>query len=45
MIHIKILIKRRNDGVFPDGLVARIPGFRCHGPGSITGWESEIIQQ
>lgn len=27
---------------FPDSLVVRIPGFHCHGPGSVTGWGTEI---
>lgn len=28
----------------PSGLVVRIPGFHCHGPGSILGWGTEIPQ-
>ena len=31
-------------GEFPGGLVVRIPGFHCCGPGSIPGWETEIAQ-
>ena len=23
---------------FPGGIVVRIPGFHCHGPGSVPGW-------
>ena len=29
---------------FPGGLMVRILGFHCHGPGSIPGWETEIPQ-
>ena len=29
---------------FPGGLVVRILGFHCCGPGSIPGWETEIPQ-
>ena len=29
---------------FPGGLVIRIPGFQCHGPGSIPGEGTEIPQ-
>ena len=29
---------------FPGGLVVRIPGFLCHGPGLIPGWGTEILQ-
>ena len=29
---------------FPGGLVVRIPGFHCHGPGSLPVWETEILQ-
>ena len=29
---------------FPGGLVVRIPGFHCHGPGSIPGQGTEIPQ-
>ena len=29
---------------FPGGLVVRIPGFHCHGPGSVPGWGTEIPQ-
>ena len=31
-------------GEFPGGLVVRIPGFHCHGLGSIPGWGTEIPQ-
>ena len=34
-IYIK---KRVNLGDFPDGLMVRILGFHCSGPGSIPGW-------
>ena len=27
----------------PGGLVVRIPGFHCHGPGSIPGQGTEIL--
>ena len=27
---------------FPGGLMVRIPGFHCHGPGSVPGWGTEI---
>ena len=26
------------------GLVVRIPGFHCRGPGSVPGWGTEILQ-
>ena len=29
---------------FPGGLVVRIPGFHCNGPGSISGQGTEIPQ-
>ena len=29
---------------FPGGIVVRITGFHCHGPGSISGWGTEILQ-
>ena len=29
---------------FLGGLVVRILGFHYHGPGSIPGWETEILQ-
>ena len=29
---------------FPGGLVVRMPGFHCLGPGSIAGWGTEIPQ-
>ena len=29
---------------FPDGLVVRIPGFHCQGPGSDPGQGTEILQ-
>lgn len=29
---------------FPDGLVVRMPGVHCRGPGSIPGWGTEIHQ-
>ena len=31
-------------GEFPGGLVVRIPGFCCRGPGSIPGWGTESPQ-
>ena len=31
-------------GEFPGGLVVRIPGFHCHGPGSVTGRGTETLQ-
>ena len=31
-------------GEFPGGLVVRIPGFHCHGPGSLPGQGTEIPQ-
>ena len=31
-------------GEFPGGLVVRIPGFHCRGPGSILGQRTEIPQ-
>ena len=29
---------------FPGGLVVRIPGFHCNGPGSISGQGTDIPQ-
>ena len=29
---------------FPGGQEVRIPGFHCHGLGSIPGWGTEILQ-
>jgi len=29
---------------YPGGQVVRILGFHCHGPGSIPGWGTEILQ-
>ena len=29
---------------FPGGIVVRIPGFHCHGPGSISGWGTKVLQ-
>ena len=36
--------RKRENREFPGGLVVRIPGFHCHGPGSVPVWETEIPQ-
>ena len=38
----EVLIKNRQHWEFPGGLVVRIPGFHCHGPGSVPGWATLI---
>ena len=35
---------KQNLREFPGGLVVRIPGFLCHGPGSFPGRGTEILQ-
>ena len=38
------LFKMTYSREFPGGLVVRILGFHCRGPGSIPGWGTEIPQ-
>ena len=37
-------IKIAEAGEFPGDLMVRILGFHSHGPGSILGWGTEILQ-
>ena len=41
--HSRVML-RGAAGEFPDTLVVRIPGFHCHGLGSIPGWGTGIPQ-
>ena len=34
----------RQGGEFPGGLVVRIPGIHCCGPGSVPAWTTKILQ-
>ena len=43
LLGIRVALKLP-DGEFPGGLVVRIPGFACQGPGSIPGRGTEIPQ-
>ena len=37
-------INKRSSREFPGSLVIRIQCFNCHGPGSIPGQETDILQ-
>ena len=37
-------LKTEHKGEFPDGLILKIWGFHCHGPGSIPGRGTEILK-
>ena len=43
-LHHKCPQKKEREREFPGGLVVRIPGFHCGGPGSIPGQGTEILQ-
>ena len=44
IFYLHIFIKVQPPQEFPGGLVVRILGFHCHGPGSVPGWGAEILQ-
>ena len=44
MCELRCECKNTLDREFPGGLVVRILGFHCHGPGSVPGWGIEIRQ-